>query len=585
MQAPHYLSDEQIRLFLVQLLVLLGTAKILGGIARRYGSPALAGEILAGILLGPTVFGRLSPNLQCQLFPPEPVQRSMMETLSWFGVLFLLLITGFEVKASTAWRQGRAALSVGVIGVIVPLALGLAVFAFLPDSYWGPAASRLSFSLFLATAASISALTVIARVLHDLDIVKSDLGLVLLSGYVVNDLLGWLVFTVAMGLASQAKVDWGGSLVVLVQVAVFATICLTSGSRVAGSATRWLKRQPLPQPATVLAFITCLGVLCGIITLSLGIQAILGFFLAGVMAGNTPEISERERDIISQLVHAIFVPIFFASLGLHIDFVSSIDIVLLLVFTTVAVGGKFVGAWLGARLGRMPPTECVAVGVAFIPGGAMEVILGLLALELALITPAVFVAIVFAALASSVAVGPLLARALHRLSWVATPDLVPLAAVSVDLAAATRQEAIARLCAQLVPTQRGLELEEVERAVREREDLMGTAIGSGVAVPHARCEPINRPLVGFGLSRQGLEWDAPDGQPVHFVFLLLTPSRGADVQVRLLAAIATLMADARFRDELMGLTTTSGLHARLQAALRHWDPVGTTLGAAGRPVS
>ncbi len=572
MQAVHYLNDEQIRLFLMQLLVLLGLAKILGGVARRLGSPALAGEILAGILLGPTVFGRLLPGLQQRLFPLELVQQNMMETLSWFGVLFLLLITGFEVKASNAWRQGRAALSIGVVGVIVPLALGLAVFALLPSSYWGPAANRLSFSLFLATAASISALTVIARVLHDLDIIKSDLGLVLLSGYVVNDLLGWLVFTVVMSLATQAQVDWGATLVVLFQVGIFGALCLTMGSRVTGTATRWLKRQPLPQPATVLAFITCLGVLCGLITQSIGIQAILGFFLAGVMAGNTPEISERERDIISQFVHAIFVTIFFAGIGLRIDFVTRLDVGLVLIFTAVAVGGKFLGAWLGAWLSRMPRTECLAVGVAFIPGGAMEIILGILALELKLITSTVFVAIVFAALASSVAVGPLLARVLRRLARVSVPDLLPRAAVSADLAAATRWEAIEGLCAQLIATQPDLDLEQIRRTVREREELMGTAIGVGVAVPHGRCEHLSHPLVAFGLSRQGLEWDAPDGQPVHFVFLLLTPAQGADTQIRLLAAIATLMAEARVRDELKATSTAAALHARLQAALGSWKP-------------
>lgn len=580
MQGAQYLNDAQIRLFLMQLLVLLGTAKILGGVARRLGSPALAGEILAGILLGPTVFGRLSPALQQHLFPPEPVQQSMMETLSWFGVLFLLLVTGFEVKASSAWRQGRAALSIGVVGVIVPLVLGLAVFVFLPRSCWGPAANRLSFSLFLATAASISALTVIARVLHDLEILKSDLGLVLLSGYVVNDLLGWLVFSVVMSLATQAQVDWGESLVVLLQVGVFGTLCLTMGSRVTGTATRWLKRQPLPQPATVLTFITCLGVLCGIITQSMGIQAILGFFLAGVMAGNTPEISERERDIISQLVHAIFVALFFASIGLRIDFVSRFDVTLVLVFTAVAVGGKFVGAWLGARLVRMPSMECVAVGVAFTPGGAMEIILGVLALELKLITPAVFVAIVFAALASSIAVGPILARVLHLLTRVTVPDLLPRGAVSADLPAATRWEAIAGLCGQLAATQKGLDADRVLSAVREREELMGTAIGAGVAVPHARCEHLSHPLVAFGLSRQGLEWDAPDGQPVHFVFLLLTPAQGADLQIRLLAAIASLMATAGVHEELKGLPNAAALRERLQAALGNWQPGQATAPAA-----
>jgi PTS system nitrogen regulatory IIA component len=155
---------------------------------------------------------------------------------------------------------------------------------------------------------------------------------------------------------------------------------------------------------------------------------------------------------------------------------------------------------------------------------------------------------------------------------VAVADLLPRGAVSADLAAATRWEAIEGLCAQLVPTQTDLDLDDVRRTVKEREELMGTAIGVGVAVPHGRCKHLSHPLVAFGLSRQGLEWDAPDGQPVHFVFLLLTPAQGADMQIRLLAAIATLMADVRVREELKGLRTAAELHARLHAALGNWTP-------------
>ena len=170
----------------------------------------------------------------------------------------------------------------------------------------------------------------------------------------------------------------------------------------------------LPHPATVLTFISCLGMLCGAITQWIGIHSILGFFLAGIMAGNTSEISEREREIISQMVHSVFVPIFFATIGLKVDFIRNLDPLLVIIFTAVAVGGKFIGAWAGAFFAKMPKPDSLSVGIAFIPGGAMEIIIGLLALEIDLISETGFVAIVFAALSSSILVGPLLSWSIGR---------------------------------------------------------------------------------------------------------------------------------------------------------------------------
>lgn len=121
--AAHYLNEERILLFLVQLVLLLGCAKVVGSLFHRKGYPALAGEILTGVLLGPTVFGRLMPGAFAALFPNDVAQQNMLETVSWLGVLFLLLATGFEVSISSVWKQGRAALTIGFIGVFVPFAI------------------------------------------------------------------------------------------------------------------------------------------------------------------------------------------------------------------------------------------------------------------------------------------------------------------------------------------------------------------------------------------------------------------------------------------------------------------------------
>ena len=175
-----------------------------------------------------------------------------------------------------------------------------------------------------------------------------------------------------------------------------------------GVAARWVQATSLTQPAATMTLVVSAGLFCGVVTQWLGIHAILGFFLAGIMAGGAKEISPELRDSISETFHAVFVPVFFATLGIKIDFASGMDPLITLSFTTVAMGGKFIGAWLGARLARVPSTQAVFLGVLFVPGGAMEIVVGILALELGLIGETVFVAIVFAALLSSIVVGPLM---------------------------------------------------------------------------------------------------------------------------------------------------------------------------------
>jgi len=548
----HYLNEQNILIFLVQILVLLGTAKLLGGLFRRWGWPELAGEILTGLLLGPTILGHAFECGQAPLFPANVTQQTMLETVSWFGVLFLLLTTGFEVNISTAWKQGKASLIIGSVGVLVPLGIGCAVFMWLPSSYWGENATRLTFTLFLATAASISAIAVIAKVLHDLEILKSDLGLVTLSSFVVNDVLGWLIFTVALGLVSQtAQMDVSGTMKVIFEILLFGTVCLTIGSKVVGVIVKRLKESSLPQPATILTFITCLAMLCGAITQWIGIHAILGFFLAGIMAGNTPEVSERTREIVSQMVHAVFVPIFFATIGIKIDFIANMDLFLVVVFLAVAAGGKFIGAWISAVMAKFSKDDSLSIGIAFIPGGAMEIVLGMLALELKLISEPVFVAVVFAALSSSIAVGPLLAWSLKRRKAVETNKFLARKAIKLDIEGKSRWEVIPELGRLIAATSSGLDPNIIADAAVHREKIMGTGLEKGIAVPHARLKNLETPIVAFGRSRAGIDWDARDGLPAHFVFLILTPENEQGAQVQILASIARCMLDPEIQEKVM----------------------------------
>ncbi|MBT8220548.1 MAG: cation:proton antiporter [Bacteroidia bacterium] len=412
----HYIDEGHILLFLLQVLVLLGGARTLGALCEAINIPALAGEMLAGILLGPTLFGRVAPTAQSWLFPLDETQWTMLDTASWLGVFFLLLSSGFHVNIRHAIRSGVAAMLIGVVGVLIPFIIGYPIFRSLDTIYWGDQATPLSFALFLSVAGSITAISVVARTLSDLKISKTPQGSLALSACAVNDLFGWFLFAVVMSLTTTAHAMSAAELVgTVLGIIGFVFVCLAFGGKVLSAALRRVETTALAQPAAAQTLIVSAGLLCGAITQWLGIHAILGFFLAGIMVGSAEDISQDLRNSVSETLHAIFVPLFFATLGLKIDFFIGLEVWPTVIFTAVAILGKFVGAWVGAKLGQQPLNLSMLMGLIFIPGGAMEIVVATLALELQLIGQAIFVAIVFAALLSSILAGPLIGIQARRM--------------------------------------------------------------------------------------------------------------------------------------------------------------------------
>ncbi len=189
------LTEHHIFIFLIQIFILLGLSRGLGELFNRFQQPSLTAEILVGIFLGPTILGRFSPDIQQFLFPSDPLQKAMLETVSWLGVLFLLLETGLEIDFSSVWRQRGDALKIALADAVIPMIISFIPCFFLPDHYLGDPNQRMLFVTFMATAMTISALPVAARVLHDLSLSKTDLGFLIMSALSVNDIIGWLIFT------------------------------------------------------------------------------------------------------------------------------------------------------------------------------------------------------------------------------------------------------------------------------------------------------------------------------------------------------------------------------------------------------
>lgn len=254
--------------------------------------------------------------------------------------------------------------------------------------------------------------------------------------------------------------------------------------------------------------------------------------------------------MIDEFVSFIFAPVFFASIGLRVNFATHFDLSLVLLVLALACAGKLLGAVLGARWGGMTLRDQWAVGFAMNARGAMEIILGTLALEAGIIRQRLFVALVVMAIVTSAAGGPLIRRILsrrqpHRLVTHLSPKLF-----LRDLQAETRREAIRELAAAAA-AQSGLDGDRIEAAAWAREQIAATGIGHGVALPHVRTPEVQTPVVVVGLSEAGVDFDAPDGQPVHVIFLLVTPAADPAVQLELSANISQLFRDPHSLDRVL----------------------------------
>lgn len=564
--AMHYLSEEHILIFLVQVGLLLGLSRLAGELFRRWGQPAITAEILVGIFLGPTVFGRLAPDLHGALFPLDQTQQTMLDTLAWLGILLFLLRSGLDTNLATAWRQRTQALVVSFSDLIIPMVVAFVPCLFLPARYLGEGASLVAFCLFIATIMTISALPVTARLLQDLRVYRTDMGLLIMSALTINDVAGWVVFALILSFYTGSAAGVGSVLTILVGTLAFAAACLLLGPRLFDRVLARMKRLNVPEPGGSLTVVCLVGLLCGAATTAIGIHALFGFFIAGILAGESALLSERTRHVFSQLVHAILVPLFFASIGLKIDFLGSFDPLLAVFILTIGVAGRYVGAYVGSRAVRQSPVHSRFIGLAHIPGGEMQIVIGMLALDYAVISEAVYVAIVIGAIGSSVLAGPVMKRVLHALQECDFLAYLPFDHVLLPLPGASRDEAIAELCRAAADHVTDTPPPDLAAAVLDRERQMSTALDEGVAVPHARVAGLAQPLVLLGRSDAGVEWHAPDGKPVRIIFLILTPEDDAESQLQILRGIATAVSRPEVRRDLLTAQTAPDMLAALRQA-------------------
>ena len=541
--------------FLLSLATLLAAARLLGELARALGMPLVVGEISAGILLGPTVFGRVSLPAQEWLFPAGGVPQTMLGAYTTVAVVLLLVVAGLDVDLRVVRRRGKSALLTSILGIVLPLAGGLVLGFILPDSDLVDPTRRILFSAFMGVALSISALPVIAKTLLDLGLFKTDIGLLVMTAAMVNDLVGWLAFSVLLGPMRGGALDWPKLGLTVGLTLAFVAVCLLVGRRLIDRLLMRLEAQPHTAPGRVLSVVILLALFAASATQGIGIHVVFGGFIIGVTVGDSPRLTERTRVVIEDFVMNIFAPVFFASLGLRVDFAKAFDLRLCVLVFLIASIAKVVGCTLGARGGGLKWRESAAVGFGLNARGAMEIILALLALEAGLIKDELFVALVVMALGTSLLSGPVMKRLLYRHED--EEDVVALlrrGAFISELHATTPTEAISELVRSFGSLLAGIK-RHARDVVIERELMSSTGLGDEVAIPHAAVEGLDQPMLALGRAHGGIDFDAPDGRPARIVFLLLIPPKAYEEEVRILASIARAVFDERARAEIMRAET------------------------------
>lgn len=408
------LSHADVVHLLLQLSIMLLMGRLFAEAARKLKQPAVIGEIVAGLLLGPTVLGMIRPEWFEALYPAASISGVVLSGFVQVAVVMLLFIAGLEVDLHIVWQQGRQAIATSLFGLIIPFIIGFIFPYFFPE-FFGMADvnGRVTFALFMGTAMAITALPVIVRILMDLNLFKSKMGLLVVASAMIDDVIGWLIFSVILGLIGKGG-DGSMPLVsTLVLTIGFAVFMLTIGRGLLNRALPWVNKK-FAWPGGVLSISLALCFLGAAFTEYIGIHAIFGAFIMGVALGDSEHFSERAKEIVHQFINNIFAPLFFVSIGLRVNFIVNFDLLLTLAILVIAFVGKIAGSGLGTRLGGFTWRESLAAGFGMNARGAMEIILGLIALENGLINERVFVSLVIMALITSMTSGPLMKWSLSR---------------------------------------------------------------------------------------------------------------------------------------------------------------------------
>jgi Kef-type K+ transport system membrane component KefB len=404
------MGHNDLILFSLQICLMLAFALFFGKLMHKLHQPIVLGELIGGIILGPTVIGTLAPGTFEWLFPPSGATIVARDAVLKLGMLFFMFAAGLEVNLAHVRQRGLSIVLTSVLGIAVPFALGFLSVLFFPD-LWGISGKigRLMLALLVGTALSISALAVIVRILNDLNLLQKELGVVIVSSATVNNLIGWSLFSVVLSAIVPDGLPGTSLMISIALVIGFSALILTLGRWAGQRLLNWLQPH-LTWSGSFLGAMIVLMLCVATIAEAVGMHAIFGAFLAGVALASHYGEQKQVHEVVYRFAISFFAPIYFVSIGLKANFAVNFDLPLVLFILLIACVGKICGAGLGAWIGGMSKKDALAVGFGMNARGMMEMILASIALEYNLIDQRIFVALIMMALITSMISGPVLQK-------------------------------------------------------------------------------------------------------------------------------------------------------------------------------
>lgn len=369
---------------LLSLFVMLAAAKVMAEIFERLRQPAVVGEILAGVLIGPSLLGWVAPS-------------EMISILAEIGVIFLLFTVGLETKPQAIFRVGRRAVMVGVAGVVLPFVAGYFIAMWWDGSFVE--------AMFIGAALVATSVGITARVLGSMGLLDTETARVILGAAVIDDILGLIILSLVSAV-SQGSVSYTGLAKTAGAAVLFTAFVAVIGSKLMTGLAPRVEKLRLSKPFFNLGLILCLGL--SVASIYVGVAAIIGAFLAGMALAEATEDNHKMHKLTSGVTEFL-VPFFLVNIGMQLDlsvFRDTSVVVLALIVTIAAVITKFVGCGLGAW--GMSRREMAQIGVGMVPRGEVGIVVAQIGLGLGVISGPFFASVLFMAVATTLIAPPLI---------------------------------------------------------------------------------------------------------------------------------------------------------------------------------
>ena len=396
------------KLLILQVGTILVAARLIGWLFRKIHQPRVVGEMFAGILLGPSLLGRLAPAISASLFPPDSL--GFLNALSQVGLLLFMFLVGMDIDLKQLGKLGRTAVTTSHASIIAPFMLGFLMAFYLYPRLSDESVHFTSFALFMGAAMSVTAFPVLARILVEHNMLRTSVGSVAITCAAVDDVTAWCILAgiiVIVRSSSQELPVW----LILIGLGAFISIMLLVVRRSLGKlAALYERRGGLTHQNIALVLLLVLA--SGWITESLGVHALFGAFLAGVSMPRHHELLQEISQKFEALVVVLLLPLYFAFTGLRssIFLITGVQMWLYCaVIIALAIIGKLGGSMITARLNGLPWREAAAIGVLMNTRGLVELVILNIGLDLGILSPALFSMMVLMALITTLMTTPLLA--------------------------------------------------------------------------------------------------------------------------------------------------------------------------------